>query len=66
MEELWAVSTLKDPRDPSSKTVQIPARSHDHAVRMAPALHGIPERWRGIPEVHAAMIRGFDRLFGGA
>jgi len=65
MEELWAVSVLRDPGDPSSKVVQIPAKDHAHATRVAPALSGAPERWRGLPEIHEGIVRGFDRLFGG-
>jgi hypothetical protein len=60
----WAIEA---PKADGSGTVQIPARSREHAEGMALRWGGDARvmRWTGSEDLHAAMLRGLNRLFGG-
>jgi hypothetical protein len=62
--ELWAIEV---PKADGSGTVQIPARSREHAEGMAARWGGGAQvtRWTRSIALHAAMLRALNRVFGG-
>ena len=56
--DLWCVSW--PPRD-GRKPANIPARSREHAERMAPKLNGRAQPWTESPEMHGIMVGALGR-----
>jgi hypothetical protein len=57
--DLWCISWGPG----ADRTADIPARSLEHARRIAPKLNGHVAPWTATPELHAALVAGITQAF---